>query len=161
MLDRVNKFSSTHCVHPGLAISIDEMMKLFKGCSNMTHRMKKKPIKEGFKYYTMVCALSGYCFFFFPDSLKEKKKRGIADAVVFTIQHLPDKKKKQYVVVMDSYFTLVRTMIESRKCNVAVMSTARARYVLDGIYIYIYIYVCVCLSVCLSVCVCVCVYHCN
>ena len=31
MLDWVNKFSRTHCVHPGFAISIDEMMKPFKG----------------------------------------------------------------------------------------------------------------------------------
>ena len=85
MLDWVNKFSPTHCVHPSFAISIDEMMKIFKGLSNMTHRMKKKPIKEGFKFYAMVCALSGYCFFFFPDGLKEKKKRGIADAVVFMV----------------------------------------------------------------------------
>ena len=50
ILDWVNKFSRTHCVRPGFAISIDEMMKLFKGCSNTTHRMKKKLIKEGFKF---------------------------------------------------------------------------------------------------------------
>ena len=85
MLDWVNKFSRSHCVHPGFAISIDEMMKLFEGRSNMTHGMKKKPIKEGFKFYAMVCALNGYCFFFFPDGLKEKKKRGIIDAVVFIV----------------------------------------------------------------------------
>ena len=109
----------------------------------MTHRMKKKPIKEGFKFYAMVCALSGYCFFFFPDGLKEKKKRGIADAVVFMVCHLPDRKKKQYVVVMDNFFTLVKTMIGTRKCGVAVMGTARARYVLN--------------DVCVCVCVCVCV----
>ena len=60
-------------------------MELFKGCSNMTHRIKKKPIKEGFKFYAMVYTLSGYCFFFFPDVLKEKKKRGIADVVVFIV----------------------------------------------------------------------------
>ena len=61
------------------------MMKLFKGRSNMTHRMKKNLIKEGFKFYAMVCALSGNCFFFFLDGLKEKKKRGINDAVVFMV----------------------------------------------------------------------------
>ena len=75
MLDWVNKFSRSYCVHPGFAISIDEMMKLFKGCSNMTHKMKKNSIKEGFKFYAMVCALSVYCFLFFPDGLKKKKKR--------------------------------------------------------------------------------------
>ena len=85
MLYWVKQFAQTHCVHPSFAISIDEMMKLFKGQSNMTHRMKKKPIKEIFKFYAMVCALSGYCFFFFPDGLKEKKKRSIADTVVFMV----------------------------------------------------------------------------
>ena len=155
MLDWVNKFPCTHCIHPGFAISIDEMMKLFKGRSNMTHRMKKKPIKEGFKLYAMVCAWSDFCFFFFSDGLKEKKKRGITDAVVFMVRHLPGRKKKQYVVVMDNYFTLVKSLIGTRKCGVAVMGTTRARYVLDVmcvhiyICIYIYIYMCVCVCTCI------------
>ena len=83
MLDWVNRFVQTHCVHPGFGISIDEMIKLFKGRSNTTHRMKKKPIKDGFKFCAMVSALSVYCFFFFPNDLKRKKKRSIADPVVF------------------------------------------------------------------------------
>ena len=121
MLYWVNRFSQTHCVHLGFAIIIDEMMKLFKGGLNMTHMMKKKPIKEGFKFYAMVCTWSGYCLFFFPNGLKVKKKRGIVDAVVFMVHHLPDKKNTQYVVVMDNYFTLVKTMIGTRKCGVAVI----------------------------------------
>ena len=84
-MDWVNKSAQRYYVHPGFTISIDEMMKLFKDRSNMTHRLKKKTTKEGFKFYAMVCALSGYYFFFFPDGLKEKKKRGIADAVVFMV----------------------------------------------------------------------------
>ena len=40
MLDWVNTFSQRYCVHSGFAISIDEMMKLFKGCSTMTHRIQ-------------------------------------------------------------------------------------------------------------------------
>ena len=59
---------------------------------------------------------------------------------VFMVRHLPDRKKKQYVVVMDNYFTLVKPMIGTRKCGVAVMGTARGRYVLDC--------VCVCMCVC-------------
>ena len=42
MIDWVNKFLQTYCVYPGFAISIDEMMKLFKGQSNMTHIMNEK-----------------------------------------------------------------------------------------------------------------------
>ena len=98
MLDWVNKFSRTYCVHPGFAISIDETMKLFKGRSNMTHIMKCKPIPQGYKFYAMCCATSGFCFFFFPDGLKDKKKRKIHEGVVWCVRHLPDRKKKQYVV---------------------------------------------------------------
>ena len=39
---------------------------------------------------------------------------------------------------MGNYFILVKTIIGTRKCSVAVMSTARARYVLGDVY------VCVC-----------------
>ena len=46
MLNWVSKFSGTHCVHRGFAIINNEMMKLFKDCSNMTHRMKKTPLKK-------------------------------------------------------------------------------------------------------------------
>ena len=45
---------------------------------------------------------------------------------------------------MDTYFTLVKTVIGTRKCGVVVMGTARARYVLD--------------NVCMCMCMCVCVY---
>ena len=38
---------------------------------------------------------------------------------------------------MENYFTLVKTMIGSRKCGVAVMGTARGRYVLDNKCVYI------------------------
>ena len=95
----------------------------------LTHRIKKKPVKEGFKCYIIVCVWSGYCFFFFPDGLK-KKKRGITDSVVFMVCHLPYRKKKQYVVMMDNYFTLVKTKTGTRKCGVTVMGTAPAKYVL-------------------------------
>ena len=61
MLDWVNKFSRMYCVHPDYAISIDEMMKLFKGRSNMTHKMKKKQIKEGFKFFAMTYSYSDWC----------------------------------------------------------------------------------------------------
>ena len=94
-LDWVNKFSQMYCVHLGFAININEIMKLFKGCSNMTHRINNKPIKGGFKSYTIVCAYSGYCYFFFPDGLKEKKKKRTTDAVVFIMRILPDRKNKQ------------------------------------------------------------------
>ena len=88
MLDWVNKMLRTYCVYPDFTISIDDMMKLFKGRLNMTYRTKQKPIKEGFKYYALVYPYRSWCYFFFPDGLKEKKKRGTAGAVVFMLHHL-------------------------------------------------------------------------
>ena len=41
---------------------------------------------------------------------------------------------------MDTYFILVKIMIGTRKCGVAIIGT-RARYVLDNIHIYIYMYI--------------------
>ena len=46
MLDWVNKSLCTHCIHPGFAVSLDKMMKLFKGCLNMAYRMKKNQLKK-------------------------------------------------------------------------------------------------------------------
>ena len=93
----------------------------------MIHCMKKKPIKEAFKFYAMCCATSGWCYFFFPDGLRDKKKKKIHKSVIWSVCHLPDRKNKQYVVVMDNYFTLTKTMIGTRKCGVAAMGTARGR----------------------------------
>ena len=52
-LNNVNNFSRTVCEHPGFNLSLDEMMKLFKGQSSMTVGMKKKPTKERFKFLAM------------------------------------------------------------------------------------------------------------
>ena len=60
----------------------------------MTYGMKKKPIKEGFKFYAMVYSYSGCCYFYFSDGLREKKKRGIVDAVVIMVRHLPYRENK-------------------------------------------------------------------
>ena len=84
-------------------------------------------MKEGFNFYAMCCATSGWCYFFFPDGLRNKKKKKIHESVIWFVQHLQDRKNKQHVVVMDNYFTLTKTMIRNRKCGVAAMGTARAR----------------------------------
>ena len=55
------------------------MMKLFKGRSKMTYRMKKKPIKEGYKFYAICDASTGFIYFILPDGLTEKKKRTTAE----------------------------------------------------------------------------------
>ena len=49
----------------GTCLSLDEMMIRFMGRSSETHRMKNKPIKEGFKFFTL-CTSQGFCVHFTP-----------------------------------------------------------------------------------------------
>ena len=60
------------------------------------------------------------------------------------------RKNKQYVVIMDNYFTLVKTMIATRECGVTAMDTARSRYIKDGAGVCVC--VCVCVSLQLTIC---------
>ena len=84
----------------------------------------------------MLCAVLqavGYCYSLFLDGLCDKKKKKedddtqICGVVVWAILHLPNRTKNQYVVVMDNYFTLIKTMISTLKCGVATMKTASTR----------------------------------
>ena len=64
-------------------------MKLFKGYSSMTVWMKMKPIREGFKFLVICDTVSGFIFYFVPDSLQEKKKKTIAEKVIAIAKRLP------------------------------------------------------------------------
>ena len=113
----VNKFSHLYCIHPGFTTSIDEIMTLFKGHSNMTHIMKCKPIPEDYKFYSVCCTQSGWCCFIVLDGKENNNnKKEIAKSVTWMVHHLPDRLNKLYIVCMDNYFTLVKTMISTKKC---------------------------------------------
>ena len=89
--------------------------------------MKKKPIKEGFKFFAMCDAPNGFIYYFLPSGLNEKKKRTIADTVVKMAKRLPGWRRKQYVITMDNYFTNRVTMKGLQKKGVAGLGTARAK----------------------------------
>ena len=74
ILDWVNKFSKRYYIHPGFAMSIDKMMKLFKGCSKMTHRMKQKPIKNDSIYMQWIISWVDIVSFSFLTSSKKRKR---------------------------------------------------------------------------------------
>lgn len=46
------------CACHGFCLSIDDMMKLFKGQSGETYHMKTKPIKERYKFLSLCCAVT-------------------------------------------------------------------------------------------------------
>ena len=55
----------------------------------MTVQMKKKPIKEGFKFLAICDAITGFVFYFVPDGLWEKKKKIIIEKVIAIAKKLP------------------------------------------------------------------------
>ncbi|CAJ1938795.1 unnamed protein product [Cylindrotheca closterium] len=125
LLDHVNKISQRHCINPGFCVSLDEQMKLFKGRNKQTVRMKAKPIKEGFKFFAICDASTGYVYSFVPSGRLEGNK--IADMVLQLAEKLPDRDNKKYVIAMDNYFTLPDAMLRLRQINVACVGTARGR----------------------------------
>jgi Transposase IS4 len=124
-VDHVNKISKHLCRHPGFASLIDEMMRLFKGRLIQTHRMKHKPIKEGYKFYALCCAQSGFVFHFFPDGRKEGNK--IHDSVEKLLESVPQRNSWKYVCALDNFFTLPSVMERSRELNIGIVGTARNR----------------------------------
>jgi hypothetical protein len=71
LVQHVNEVSKRLCRHLGYALAIDEMMKKFKGRSQRTHRMKNKPVKEGYNLYALCDTQTGYVVDFFPDGRKQ------------------------------------------------------------------------------------------
>lgn len=61
----------------------------------MTIQMKKKPIKEGFKFLSIYDTIAGFVFYFVPDGLKEEeKKKTIAEKVIAIANKLPGRDDK-------------------------------------------------------------------
>ena len=117
-LDHVNTVSKGLVDKLSDFLSLDEMMKLFKGRSSQTHMMKNKPIKKGFKFWAIACPVSGFIYRFVPSGRLENNK--IYDVVNEMADSLPgmdtreDTEDTNYVLVMDNYFTLARAIGESR-----------------------------------------------
>jgi hypothetical protein len=113
------------CVYPGTKLSIDEMMKLFKGRSGQTIRMKNKPIKEGYKFFAICDASTGYVWDLIPDG--RLVKMTIADTVLELVATLPRRHDLKYVVGMDNYFTYPKILEGMRALGVGCTGTARAK----------------------------------
>ena len=113
------------CKHLGHCLSVDEMMKLFKGRSGQMHCMKKKPVKEGYKFFAICDAQTGYIWNIIPDGRLEKST--IHDTVMALVNSLPRKESKKYIVGMDNYFTFQKVMTLCRGAGFGVVGTACAR----------------------------------
>jgi hypothetical protein len=125
LIDHVNKVSQLLCKHPGSVCSIDEMMKRFKGRSSQTARMKNKPSKEGYKFFSLCDASTGYVYNFIPDG--RLVHTTIADTVLTLVESLPLRTQLEYIVGMDNYFTYPKVLHGMRQLNVGCIGTARAK----------------------------------
>lgn len=129
----LNRVSKLVCRWPSFKISIDEMMSRFKGRSVETYRMKKKPIKSGFKFFALCCATTGFVWHLLPHGRVSDTKQtgaGVTDQFLKLIKTLPGPGKdrtKKYVVGADNYFTYPEVLTKCRDEGVSVVGTARAR----------------------------------
>ena len=88
----------------GTFLSLDEMMIRFFGRSTETHRMKNKPIKEGYKFFVLTTRI-GYILNFTPDgrlaatkNLQEyelDRSLGKIETMVLFVVSVIDRKKKE------------------------------------------------------------------
>ena len=89
----------------GTILSLDEMMIRFFGRSYETHRMKNKPIKEGYKFFVLTTK-SGFVVNFTPDGrraaqlgqqeyIEDKSLGKIESMIIFMLQIIPQMKQKQ------------------------------------------------------------------
>ena len=123
-LEHVLSVSRRLCIRPGSKVSIDEMMKRFKGRSGQTHRMKNKPIKEGYKFFALCNVETGFVWNMIPDGRLERSSTH--DYVHLLAGTLPETDKYNYVIGMDNYFTWPRVM--ETLCDMGVGCVGTARY---------------------------------
>ena len=123
-LSHVRRVSQRICIRPGTILSIDEMMKLFKGRSAQTIRIKCKPIKEGFKFFAICDVETGFVWEMIPDGRLEKET--IHDTVLTLVSSIPDPLgQRNYVVGMDNYFTRDKVMNTLTELRIGVVGTSR------------------------------------
>lgn len=125
LVDHFIEVAQRVCTQLGFCLSIDEMMKLFKGRSAQTARMKNKPIKEGFKFFSLCDCQTGYIWNIIPDG--RLVKTTIYDVVMELVRSIPKKESVRYVVGMDNYFTYPKILKSMREEGVGCVGTARAK----------------------------------
>ena len=130
IVNHVNRISKKLCVWPSFALAIDEMLKKFKGRCIQTFRFKKKPIKEGYKFWALSDSSNGFIWHFTPATRVGRQAedgRQVIESTLKLIDLIPRRESKKYVVAMDNFFTWSRAIVGARERGVAVVGTARAK----------------------------------
>ena len=105
MIDHIRDVSKDLVFVLGTTLSLDEMMIRFFGRSSETHRMKNKPIKEGYKFFVLATK-EGFILNFTPDGRTaatkgeqeyelDKTSGKIHTLIMFLIKVIDELKEKQ------------------------------------------------------------------
>ena len=90
--------------------------------------MKQKQIKEGYKFWSICCAQSGFCWKIIPAAhVGNEEGRQIIKSMLSLIESLPLRDTKKYVCGLDNLFTWSRVLKGACDMNVAIVGTARAK----------------------------------
>ena len=102
MIDHIRDVSKDLVFVLGTTLSLDEMMIRFFGRSSETHRMKNKPIKEGYKFFVLATK-EGFILNFTPNGRTaatkgeqeyelDKKSGKIETMIMFLIKFIDELK---------------------------------------------------------------------
>ena len=137
LMEHVRSTSLFFVVVLGMCLAIDEMMIRFSGHSNEMHRMKNKPIGEGYKFYVLACSMTGYVLFFTPDGrvgLNEfedtKKEAGKIARMMSSVTKMLDEyvsRGLKFVITADNYFIYPKILKAFRDRGIGMFGTARAK----------------------------------
>lgn len=142
LINHVRKISKLLLVRPGLTVSIDEMMVRCSGRSVETHRMKHKPIDQGYKCFAVTDSKTGFVCHFTPDGrvagndgLNEYSRANqdggkLHHMLMYLYEQALSSHRDagfEFVIFHDNYFTYPRTIQAFREKGVAVTGTARGK----------------------------------
>ena len=117
-------FLRNYC--PSQEIAVDELMIKCKGRAKGRVVMPKKPVKTGFKMWSLSCSCCGYLCNFELYSGKCAKKRdiGLAKKVVLGLSEPFE--GINHVLYMDNYFTTVDLAVKLRQKGIYTVGTAKS-----------------------------------
>eukprot|EP00977_Amphora_coffeiformis_P007696 scaffold1690_cov182-Amphora_coffeaeformis.AAC.53 len=122
-LEHLSGVSGRVCVRPGSRLSADEMMKRYKGRTGQKTKMKNKPIKEGYKFFALCDAETGYVYDMMPNGRLEKTTTH--DVVMTLACMIPTSPNHNYVIGMDNYFTWAKVVTSLTEMGVGCVGTSR------------------------------------
>ena len=126
IIDLTNQGNKIICHWPGHVMTVDEQMNRAKGRSKETYRMNNKPIRCGYKFFSIVCRQSKFLWHMVPYGRKYTKA-GTICTVKFLVESLPKRGELEYVVGMDNYFTHEGALKHCLAAGVHAMGTARRK----------------------------------